>query len=248
MRCQVAVMGQRICRDCGTSFDAPNACNAVGEPYIRGLFCPKCGAVRANEILKDIERREANVRRNLWLAYRGWWKHYTPPLRWSKLLRAERDTCPYCGACLPNDKTSSGNLNAVLDHMDSISLGGEDSLRNVIYCCSLCNSRKKNKRFVDWLAELEEPFCSHSRLLYELKHQHVPELFESEGWSMRTEGTPLFLELDEAEFRKEFKGMLPLRAEPPALYLMDFSQPDPGPVDIESMIFSDESIKNIITI
>ena len=226
----------RICRDCREAFDSSEARSALGTPLGRGQFCSRCGAVRAAEIAKDCERIETNVRRNLWLAYKGWWKHYTPPLRWAKQLRSERSHCPYCGAELHFNNDPKDVSRPMLDHMDPLSCGGEDSLRNVVYCCRQCNSRKRNKVFTDWVKLLCEPFRTYSRTIYELKHQHSPEVFEVGPWALRFEGTPQFLELDEAEFLREFEGMLPLQTRPPADHLLDILTPDPGPVDVEVML------------
>ncbi|MBK6602171.1 MAG: HNH endonuclease [Betaproteobacteria bacterium] len=177
----------------------------------------------------------------MWSAYRGWWKHYTPPLRWTRLLRSERDNCPYCGIALPDTTADRKQLRTVVDHMDPLELGGEDSLRNVVCCCSRCNSRKKDRLFLDWLQKLDEPFRTRACEIYQFKHQHLPDAFRIENFSMRIEGTPLFLELNAAEFRRELRRLLPLQDGPPTLYLFDMMKPHPGPVDIESMICSDRS-------
>ena len=123
--------------------------------------------------------------------------------------------------------------------MDPLSRGGEDSLRNVVYCCSSCNSKKKNKLFTQWLSELPVAFRIRCRQIYEFKHQHSPEAFVSEGSESRTEGTPLFLQMDELEFQRDFLGMLPLEPEPPSQYLLDLIQPHEGPVDVESLFIPD---------
>jgi len=154
------------------------------------------------------------------------------------LLLGERNDCPYCGEPLPNGAYALGELCAVLDHLDPVSRGGEDSLRNVVVCCSSCNSKKKNKLFLRWLAEIPQGLATRCRGIYEFKHQHPPEAFslDLDGFARRVAGTPLFLELDEGEFKKEFRGMLPLANGPPAPYLVGLVQPHPGPVDIESLI------------
>jgi hypothetical protein len=120
--------------------------------------------------------------------------------------------------------------------MDPLSLGGEDSLRNAVYCCFQCNGKKKNKPFQRWLAELSEPIRERCRALYILKHEHDPESFEPGDYQLRGAGVPMFLEYDEKEFMRELRGMLPLVREPPAEYLARILLPHPGPVAIESLI------------
>jgi hypothetical protein len=110
-------------------------------------------------------------------------------------------------------------------------------MRNAVYCCNRCNGIKKDKLFTSWLNELPQPFREHSRALYIFKHEHQPETFEVGSIEFRSEGIPMFLELDEKQFKRELRGMLPLVDGPPAGYLLDVLQPHPGPVSIESMIY-----------
>lgn|GEM_PF-4468431 len=225
-------------------FKATDATRKDGQRALRGFYCPSCGQRRADEYREHLARREANIRRNLWAAYQGWWKHYTTPVGWATLLRSERDHCPYCGGLFSDDLTPRCESAAVIDHMDPLSRGGEDSLRNAVYCCYLCNGRKKNKLFTNWLEELPEPYCTKSREIYIFKHEHSPEAFQEGYYELRGASTPLFLEYNEKVFKRELKGMLPLQNEPPAPYLIEWLQPHPGPVDIETMIFRDATHAN----
>ncbi len=227
----------RTCRDCKDPFPATAATNADGQPAPRGFYCPDCGQRRARQVREAIARRDGNICRNLWAAYRGWWKHYTPPTGWAALLRAERETCPYCGGAFSKDLSLRSESFAVIDHMDPLSRGGEDSLRNAMYCCYLCNGRKKNKLFVHWLQELSEPYRSKSREIYVFKHEHPPEAFQEGEYELRRDGVPMFLGYDEKEFKRALRGMLPLQTTPPAAYLSGLVQPHPGPVDLQSLIF-----------
>jgi 5-methylcytosine-specific restriction endonuclease McrA len=216
-------------------FDPSAARDMVGKPLALGRFCSACGDRRAKDIADDLARRRINVVRNLKAAYGVWWRHYTPPHFWAEELRRERDHCPYCGTNLPELRHGGpqGQLRAVLDHMDPVSLGGEDSLRNVIVCCSSCNSRKKNKSFMRWLSELPEPFRSTCRCLYVAKHQHEPELFDStwDSYTTCSDGVPLFFDLDEQDFLREMRGMLPLAKGPPHGYLRDVLKPSASDPD-----------------
>ena len=227
----------RTCRDCRSEFPRELATNSNGMRSLRGFYCSACGERRSRQDAALLLQREINITRNLWTAYRGWWKHFTPPRAWAALLRTESDNCPYCGCVLTDDPPPRTPTTAVIDHMDPLSLGGEDSLRNAVVCCNRCNGLKKNKPFTRWLAELPEPLQEHSRVLYIYKHEHQPEAFESGPFEFRTEGVPMFLEFDERQFKKELRGMLPLVDGPPREYLLDRLKPHSGPVNIASMIY-----------
>lgn len=61
--------------------------------------------------------------------------------------------CPYCG-----DATRK----ATIDHMQPLALGGKHSSRNLIVCCSKCNSTKNGMSFLKWINTLPEEnraFC-----------------------------------------------------------------------------------------
>lgn len=163
--------GSRVCLKCKVRFDLAESREVSGEPNPRGRFCPTCGDRRASELLEELRRIEANILRNLWQAYRGWWKHYTPPGGWRARLRKEGSDCPYCGVALEFDRVVRPQR-AVLDHMDPLEKGGEDSLRNVVYCCAACHGRKRDKLFTRWLLDLDEPHRSLSRTIYVHKHEH----------------------------------------------------------------------------
>lgn len=61
------------------------------------------------------------------------------------------DRCAYC------DRSEK----LTLDHFLPISLGGADSLGNIIFCCSFCNSSKNNRDPMEWYKE--QPFFSAKR-------------------------------------------------------------------------------------
>lgn len=236
----------RTCRDCKMEYPRELATRCDGERSLRGFYCPSCGTRKACEYEEFLRQRAANISRNLWAAYRGWWKHFTSPRGWVPLLRTESENCPYCGCFLTDDPPPRASSTAVIDHMDPLSLGGEDSLRNAVFCCNRCNGIKKNKPFIRWLAELQDPFQKHSWALYVFKHEHQPDAFEAGPFEFRTEGVPMFLEFDERQFKRELRGMLPLTDGPPAGYLLHLLTPHPGPVCIESMIYR-PSRKQVVT-
>ncbi len=98
-------------------------------------------------------------------------------------LMEGRDFCLYCGQKVEKvyDWTPDGKSDRVYldcDHMDPLSLGGEDSERNTVYCCVKCNLRKGNRPYTEWLMELE-PECRIISLgIYMEKHGRSPEDFK----------------------------------------------------------------------
>jgi len=98
-------------------------------------------------------------------------------------LMGGRNFCLYCGVKIEKayDWTAEGNSAYTylhLDHMDPISLGGEGSERNTVYCCVSCNLKKGDKLFTKWLGELEPKYRELSRRVYIEKHGKKPEEFE----------------------------------------------------------------------
>ena len=99
-------------------------------------------------------------------------------------LMESRDFCLYCGEKIKKayDWTPEGNSKRTylhLDHMDPLSLGGELSKKNTVYCCVSCNLKKGNKLYSDWLTELAPEYRDLSRKIYIQKHGREPEDFKS---------------------------------------------------------------------
>lgn len=229
---------------CKEEYEREFVISNYGPNSTRAFYCHSCRELILREQEEYRRNREINIARNLWAAYRGWWKHYTTPRGWAALLRTESENCPYCGCFLTDEHPPRIASTAVIDHMDPLSLGGEDSLRNAVYCCNHCNGKKKNKLFTRWLDELQEPFKKHSRTLYVFKHEHKPEEFEAGSFQIRVEGVLNFLLFDEKQFNKEFKGMLPVANEPPRWYLLELLRPHKGPINVEIMIYRDATTSN----
>jgi len=132
--------------------------------------------------LEDLLIQEKAKIRKLEIIFGQWWRHYALPyeLRWT--LWTERTTCPYCACTLGTwphevEDQQSPRTTAHIDHMDPLTRGGEESIRNAVYACGRCNSAKGNRLFVDWVARLSEPHCSLARVIYSAKHGHPPEEF-----------------------------------------------------------------------
>jgi len=94
-----------------------------------------------------------------------------------------RGFCLYCGGKIekaydwtPDGKSEQTYLHR--DHMDPLSLGGEDSENNTVYCCVACNLQKGNKPYTEWLMELK-PSCREISLeIYIQKHGRTPGEFK----------------------------------------------------------------------
>ena len=113
----------KTCRDCSCVYPRVQAPKANGNRSLWGFYFPSWGTRKAREYVEFLHQREINIARNLWVAHRGWWKHFTPPHGWKQLLRCERKTCLYCGCLLTDDLPPRAASTAVIDHMDPLSLG-----------------------------------------------------------------------------------------------------------------------------
>jgi predicted nucleic acid-binding Zn ribbon protein len=82
-------------------------------------------------------------------------------------LIAERKTCPYCGVPIGRD-------NRVIDHMEPVSKGGENSANNVVACCRECNTEKAGKTFAEWLAVIPEEYRKGAERIYVKKRGTRP--------------------------------------------------------------------------
>lgn len=71
---------------------------------------------------------------------------YIEPVDIGRVARSRR-TCFYCGGGIT---TSS----ATVDHIIPVARGGEHSARNLVACCSPCNSRKSDKSPAEWIQTL----------------------------------------------------------------------------------------------
>ncbi len=145
--------------------------------------------------------------RKLKIIYGEWWQHYCLPQEFAYDIYVERDFCPYCGSKLPpqyvgaDSSTLPFRGRAQLDHMDPLHLGGEDSIRNVVYVCDTCNYKKGRSSFLDWLKVLKPKYRELGREIYEVKHGHPPESFEPGEPNERCDGLSAELCMDEEDLR-----------------------------------------------
>lgn len=160
----------------------------------------------AARVPADLLAAEQSTIRKLQILFGDWWPHYTPPyvLRWT--LFAERNWCPYCGQLLAFDPeaTAVDFSSAQLDHMDPLSRGGDEAVRNALYVCATCNIAKGRRLFVDWLNRVPQDRREAVRQIYIGKHGHAPEAFVPGPRQPRLLLTRPELTLDEHVLRQLF--------------------------------------------
>jgi len=97
--------------------------------------------------------------------------------------------------------------------MDPLALGGEDSIRNVVYVCDTCNFNKSDMPFLQWIDKLDDEHRDLSTAIYIEKHGHSPEEFKKGAPTLRTEGVFADLLLDEEELKMFYP--VPIVTGPP---------------------------------
>ena len=172
----------------------------------------------ASDFLAKMLADEAAKARKLEVIFGAWWRHYAVPYEFPATLYVERSTCPYCGGplgmlALLVSKPTTESLSAHLDHMDPLSHGGEDSIRNTVYVCRNCNLAKGRRLFIDWLEKLDPTNRECARHIYEVKHRHTPEVFQPGAKHPRLRLPRHELSFDESVLRKLFPK--PIVAGPP---------------------------------
>jgi 5-methylcytosine-specific restriction endonuclease McrA len=149
-----------------------------GATNSRGRYCAKCHAEKVLEWRKAAIEAENTLIRKLQIVYGDYWRHYTNPDDFYRLLRDERNYCLYCGTSFEGatpDHFAQSSIH--LDHMDPLERGGEHSIRNVVFCCGPCNIKKGWQPFTKWLKSLSYSCRELSRQVYIEKHGHSPEDF-----------------------------------------------------------------------
>lgn len=190
------------CRRCGALKSKDCFVDISGVPNPRGANCADCHLIRNKELEYALkEAKEAKLRK-LKILYGEWWRHYCLPQQFDEDIYSERNFCPYCGNKLPPNHLGGPIRDcAQLDHMDPLHLGGEDSIRNVVYVCDKCNYKKSKLPFLEWLKILTPKQRAISRGIYVQKHGHPPEDFVLGLPRERSSGIYFELCLDEEELR-----------------------------------------------
>jgi hypothetical protein len=163
-------------------------------------------ATDQTEALEALLAVEQGKARKLEIIFGVWWRHYAVPYEFRWTLIAEQRNCPYCGVLLesPDGSCVTAFGDTHLDHMDPLSLGGEDSIRNTVYVCAPCNMAKGRRLFVDWLVQLSPECSALARQIYVDKHGHPPEAFVRSTKSQRLTLPRVELEYSEAVLRRLF--------------------------------------------
>lgn len=175
-------------------------------------------AHKTQDLLAPKLVEEAAKTRKLEILFGPWWRHYAVPYEFPATLYVAQLSCPYCGGrlgplpILLPEAVGEGQT-AHLDHMDPLSLGGEDSVRNALYVCRACNLAKGKRSFVDWLSMLTPACREIARRIYQEKHGHAPEAFIPGVKQTRLSLPRLELLLDEAVLRRLFPK--PIVSGPP---------------------------------
>jgi len=207
------------CRRCGEIKLKDLFVDVSGIKNPRGGYCLECHLIRDKELKEKAKEENKSKLRKLKIIYGKWWRHYCLPLEFSDDLYSERDYCPYCGNQLPphylgnHPELGTFRGRAHLDHMDPLELGGEDSIRNVVYVCDKCNYKKGKQPFTKWIKKLNPKYSEISRKIYESKHGHAPENFVSGDPNERCDGIAGELCIDEDELRKMYPA--PMVSGPP---------------------------------
>jgi len=171
-----------------------------------------------DELVARLQDEQAKARK-MEIIFGVWWRHYALPYEFAHTLYAERSSCPYCGGTLgPFYLPAEGSQpsfvgRAQMDHMDPLSLGGEESIRNAVYICYACNMAKGRRLFTAWLDRLNEPHRSFARQLYVARHGHGPEAFLRASKQSRLTLPRRELQFDESVLRQLFPK--PIVSGPP---------------------------------
>lgn len=217
----------RKCRRCGELKPKSQFVDVYGESNPKGWFCANCHLVRVAQWQEKAKAEKESKLRKLNIIYGEWWRHYCLPREFAEDIYDERDFCLYCGNKLPpmylgtDPELGTFRGRAHLDHMDPLELGGEDSIRNVVYICDNCNYRKGRRSFLDWIALLIPKYKKLSREVYEEKHGHPPEEFESGEPTPRCDGVYYELGLSEERLREIYPE--PIVNGPPKSCVLTFS-------------------------
>ena len=170
------------CRKCRRELPVEDFVDISGEFNKRGAYCKLCHLERVEEWRQSALAEEASHIPKLQIVYGKWWRHYAIPEDFRQNLFEERGYCPYCHTKFSEVVSNSFNPAQIhLDHMDPLTLGGEHSIRNTVYCCGPCNIKKGDLRFTKWLQKLVPEVRESARQIYINKHGHLPEEFEEGG-------------------------------------------------------------------
>lgn len=198
------------CRRCKNVRPKSDFVDTSGLENPRGHYCKSCHIERMKEWYDEALAEERSKIPKLKIIYGKYWENYAWPNDFSLTLYEERDFCPYCGESLPpqylaeNESTVPFRGRAHIDHMDPLSKGGEDSIRNAVYVCDKCNYEKGDIPFSEWMKKLNTKYRRLALEIYTKKHGHTPDEFEIGEPTPRAGGVNAELLLDEGELKKDY--------------------------------------------
>jgi len=198
------------CRRCGELRKRTEFLDWTGKQNPRGYYCIYCHKEKEREQLENRRKYHESLVRKYKIMYGEFWQHYAVPHDFEDELYDERDFCPYCGNLLPpkyvpdSDQKNPFWGRAQIDHMDPLSKGGEDSIRNAVYVCDRCNYEKGSSLFLNWLKRLEPKYRKLAIEIYSRKHGHKPEDFKPGNAVSRADGVYYELLYDEDELKRMY--------------------------------------------
>lgn len=173
------------CGRCGRILPVEEFYDLRGVQNVSGRQCRNCLYERRMSELTEVLASELGVCRKLHSRYGSEWDKACNPSWVATLLFNEFERCIYCGqqfASRPDE-----HANTSVDHMDAMTLGGEDSIRNCVVVCRTCNTRKKNMRFDRWLEKIPKERRNFARRFYYRRHGYQPEDFVLRGETIISE-------------------------------------------------------------
>lgn len=171
----------KVCLGCSEVKD-PSAFVVGLEFNRRGRYCASCviqGSKMLPEYLLEDARHAKFLLYLLQIENPETWIEIVSPKMYFALQRPSAKSCLYCdrewGIYLHDDALKC--VDAVLEHMDPLSLGGADMPQNVAISCATCNARKGSHRFDSWLKTLSDTNIKICREYYSRRHGRQPEQF-----------------------------------------------------------------------
>ena len=220
---------EKVCHHCERMLPIGEFVNSVGTKNPRGRTCLDCYQAKEQKAHEVAISNESEKIPKLKIMFGEFWKHYAWPQEFELTLYAERSECPYCGAPLGElyeiqPDGSYGLRRNHLDHMDPLNLGGEDSIRNAVFCCRTCNLKKGRRSFSEWLDCLTPDCREIAKKIYTEKHGHPPNEFVPGKPVARSSGVAFELMLEGDELREMYPE--PVANGPPEPFEIVFKLPE----------------------
>jgi len=165
---------EKTCKSCKKDLPIDAFVDYTGEYNSRGKQCNKCFLISSGRALELQLNEELTIAKTIYKKYKEQWDKICHPSWLYTFLYNEFDECIYCGGKFIQTVNKDKKY---LDHMDAISLGGEDSIRNAVFVCNRCNSMKRNLMFHDWLKIIPRERKRIAHAFYQRRHGYKPNDF-----------------------------------------------------------------------